>query len=198
MKKTEQAESTYITSVEGNYIKVTFDHTNSIARLRFSKHLLQLFDTCNFSTKWLQYPTGNCQVSSFCEIGNLISRVKYNNNGCIEDEDIKPIIRGVIAELQFILRSEYAIVLMQVMLDIESVYLATIKEVFKKGIDFKIESSYTSTNGSDMVLLLIPVKGIDLASHWNIDLSQPFKSTRISTKEEEPIKVKVPELDIPF
>lgn len=197
MKKIEQSESTYITSVEGNYIKVIFDHTNNIARLSFSKHLLQLFGTYNFSTKWLQYPTGNCQVSSFYEIGNLINRVKYNNNGCIEDEDIIPIIRGVIAELQFILRSEYALVLTQVMLDIASVYLATIKEVFK-GIDFKIESSYTSTNGSNMVLLLIPVKGISLASYWNIDLSQPCKSTRISTKEEEPIKVKVPELDIPF
>ena len=186
------SEKTFTTTVKGNYVK--FKHTPQYytATISFSDNLLKIFKMGNFYIQWHQAPTANCQISSFMEFNNLLNRLLRDYHGYVEYDEAKKVLRCIITEIFEMCSSIAGYDKKQLLLDINLEHLSAIKGLFNPEW-FKIEEHYTSTNDSEMVMLLVVLKNVNLSTYWNVDTTKEFTKREI-IKEESKVDVK----ELPF
>lgn len=186
------SEKTFTTTVKGNYVKFKLTPQYYTAVISFSDNLLKAFNGNNFCLQWSQAPTGNCQISSFIEFNNLLNRLLRDYHGYVEHDEAQKLLKCVIAEVFEMCENIAGYSKRQLLLDINAEHLPTVKQLFNTDW-FKIEEPYVSTNGSDMVMLLIALKDINLCTYWDVDISKEFIKREI-IKEESKVDVR----ELPF
>lgn len=170
----------------GKYIDINFEYSNcNKAIITLSSEIRTLLNI-NISTLWLQTPTGNCQLSSFYEINNLLTSILDGDIQRLSKDNRLKLIKLIFIEFFSIISSVFGYDKRIIMFDVTAYYNDIIKLLFNKDY-YVMYNNYTSSNGTDMHMYLINLKYVDLKIVWDIKLED---NLFLESKTEE-VKLEV-------